>query len=136
MPDASSSSTIFSVSNAITAAYSFATSGSFISRAAHGPIPTRPCASGCLSGTAGWCHDTRKLEALRTRIVTPTIDDAAARDERRSTVREVPKRLGIVPKPKSIGTALTSAIKMSFNFGNGGMSYLSLSSALEPASRP
>ena len=85
MPDASSSSTIFSVSNAITAAYSFATSGSFISRAAHGPIPTRPCASGCLSGTAGWCHDTRKLEALRTRIVTPTIDDAAARDERRST---------------------------------------------------
>jgi len=73
MPDASSSSTIFSVSNAITAAYSFATSGSFISRAAHGPIPTRPCASGCLSGTAGWCHDTRKLEALRTRIVTPTI---------------------------------------------------------------
>lgn len=84
MPDASSSSTIFSVSNAITAAYSFATSGSFISRAAYGPIPTRPCASGCLSGTAGWCHDTRKLEALRTRIVTPTIDDAA-RDERRST---------------------------------------------------
>ena len=77
MPDASSSSTIFSVSNAITAAYSFATSGSFISRAAYGPIPTRPCASGCLSGTAGWCHDTRKLEALRTMIVIPTIDDAA-----------------------------------------------------------
>lgn len=96
MPDASSSSTIFSVSNAITAAYSFATSGSFISRAAYGPIPTRPCASGCLSGTAGWCHDTRKLEALRTRIVTPTM----TRREMNGDLREVPKRLGIVPKPR------------------------------------
>ena len=90
MPDASSSSTIFSVSNAITAAYSFATSGSFISRAAHGPIPTRPCASGCLSDTAGWCHDTRKLVALRTRSVTPTIS-SMTRPEIRSSKKFRPK---------------------------------------------
>ena len=49
------------------------------------------------------------------------------RREMNGGLREVPKRLGVVPKLERIGTALTSAIKMSFfNFAGNGRNVLSV----------